>query len=214
MNGKAIVLNCITKRPAMRSTILFVATLALLAPLFARADPSFGERLAKAAVALTRQDVIYDGRYYRIPYPNGDVPPQVGVCADVIIRAYRALGIDLQQKVHEDMQAHFGLYPHLWGMKGTDTNIDHRRVPNLRVFFARHGQSLPVSADAADYRPGDIVSWNLKIFGSLPHIGIVSDVISPDGKRPLMVHNIGEGQKLEDMLFDYTITGHYRYTGE
>ncbi|HTK84246.1 MAG TPA: DUF1287 domain-containing protein [Patescibacteria group bacterium] len=197
----------------MRHLILLVVTLALFAPVVAHADPAFGEKLAKAAVDLTRQNVVYDGSYYRIPYPNGDVPPHVGVCADVIIRAYRKLGVDLQQRVHEDMQAHFGLYPHLWGMKGTDTNIDHRRVPNLRVFFARHGRSLPVSTNA-DYRQGDIVSWNLKKQGSLPHIGIVSNVMSADGKRPLMVHNIGEGQKLEDMLFDYTITGHYRYAGE
>lgn len=198
----------------MRHFILLLATLALLVPSDGRADPEFGRKLAKAAVELTTQNVVYDGTYHRISYPNGDVPPNIGVCADVIIRAYRKLGIDLQQKVHEDMKAHFDLYPRLWGMSGTDTNIDHRRVPNLRVFFTRHGRTLPVSADAADYRPGDIVSWNLKKKGSLPHIGIVSDVMSADGKRPLMVHNIGLGQKLEDMLFDYTITGHYRYAGE
>lgn len=198
----------------MRHFILLLATLALLLPSATRADPEFGRKLAKAAVELTTQNVVYDGTYHRISYPNGDVAPNIGVCADVIIRAYRKLGIDLQQKVHEDMKAHFDLYPRLWGMSGTDTNIDHRRVPNLRVFFTRHGRVLPVSADAAEYKPGDIVSWNLKKKGSLPHIGIVSDIISADGKRPLMVHNIGQGQKLEDMLFDYTITGHYRYAEE
>jgi uncharacterized protein len=196
----------------MKKFLFPLLVLALLLPAGARAEP-FGEKLAAAALDLTKQHVVYNGRYYRISYPGGDVPAHVGVCADVIVRAYRALGIDLQKKVHEDMAAHFSLYPKLWGLKGTDTNIDHRRVPNLRVFFARRGEALPVSADPADYKPGDIVSWNLKKTGSLPHIGIASALKSGDGKRPLMVHNIGGGQKLEDMLFDYTITGHYRYTG-
>jgi uncharacterized protein len=196
----------------MKKLLPAIFALILLLPFGARAEP-FGDGLARAALELTKQNVVYNGGYYRIAYPGGDVPPGIGVCADVVVRAYRALGIDLQQKVHEDMAAHFSLYPRLWGLKGTDTNIDHRRVPNLRVFFARHGQSLPVSADPAAYRPGDLVTWNLRKTGSLPHIGIVSALKSGDGKRPLMVHNIGQGQKLEDMLFDYTITGHYRYTG-
>jgi len=193
------------------ATAIFV--LAFLLPPGVRAEPLFGEKLAKAAVALTKQDVVYDSGYYHIAYPGGDVPAHVGVCADVVIRSYRALGIDLQKKVHEDMRDHFALYPKLWGLTGTDTNIDHRRVPNLRVFLARHGQSLSASGNPGDYQPGDIVTWNLIKNGNLPHIGIVSGLKLADGKRPLMVHNIGQGQKLEDMLFDYTVTGHYRYTG-
>lgn len=154
----------------------------------------------------------YDGGYKAIPYPNGDVPPETGVCTDVIIRAYRALGFDLQKLVHEDMKRNFSKYPRLWGLSRPDRNIDHRRVPNLQVFFARHGKSLPVTKDPANYKTGDIVTWNLAHPSrSLPHIGIVSDKMSADGKTPLVVHNIGGGTQIEDMLFNYKITGHYRY---
>ncbi len=162
-----------------------------------------------AAVSQTRRHVTYDGAYRRIPYPMGDVAADRGVCTDVVIRAYRAIGIDLQQQVHEDMIADFAAYPHLWGQSKPDSNIDHRRVPNLRAFFARHGTSLPVSAKAKDYRPGDIVTWMLP--GNLPHIGIVADRYSADGQRPMIIHNIGAGPKIEDTLFAYPMTGHYRY---
>ena len=128
-----------------------------------------------------------------------------------MIRSYRALGIDLQQLIHEDMKAHFRSYPKNWGLKRTDTNIDHRRVPNLQVFFTRRGQSLKVTHNPGDYQPGDLVTWHLD--NNLPHIGIVVDRRSADGKRPLIVHNIGDGPKLEDRLFAFKITGHYRYTG-
>lgn len=170
---------------------------------------SFASRLCKAAIALTQQQVTYDPAYYAIPYPNGDVPPTRGVCTDVVIRAYRKLGIDLQKLVHEDMKQHFHLYPKKWGLKKPDTNIDHRRVPNLMVFFERHGKSLPVTANASDYKPGDLVTWDLG--NNTPHIGIVMDKKSADGKRPLIVHNIGGGQEISDCLFSYTITGHYVY---
>jgi len=166
--------------------------------------------LVAAALKRTEHVVKYDGSYRSIPYPNGDVPANIGVCTDVIIRSYRALGIDLQRLVHEDMRAAFDAYPNKWGLKRPDRNIDHRRVPNLRRFFERHGQSLPVSRDAAQYKPGDIVSWMLP--GNLPHIGIVTNQKSIDGKRPLIVHNISAGPKLDDMLFDYKITGRYRYS--
>ncbi len=147
-----------------------------------------------------------------IGYPGGDVPPEIGVCTDVVIRAYRALGIDLQRRVHEDMRGAFDRYPQRWGLHRPDPNIDHRRVPNLRVFFRRHGMEFPVTDVASNYVAGDLVTW---IVGdSLPHIGIVVDRRSPDGKRPLVVHNIGAGPKLEDVLFAYPITGHYRYEGE
>lgn len=159
--------------------------------------------------------LTYDGAYKSIPYPNGDVPIETGVCTDVIIRAYRALGFDLQKLVHEDMKKHFSKYPKIWGMTRTDRNIDHRRVPNLEVFFARHGKKLPVTKNPADYKTGDIVTWNLAHPSrSLPHIGIISDKLSDDGKTPLVVHNIGGGAQVEDMLFNYKITGHYRYAPE
>ena len=153
----------------------------------------------------------YDGSYRSIPYPGGDVPENVGVCTDVLVRSYRAIGIDLQRLVHEDMSADFDAYPRYWGLSRPDTNIDHRRVPNLRRFFERHGVSLEVSDDPADYRPGDIVSWMLP--GNNPHIGIVTNEKSADGERPLIVHNIGLGPKKDDMLFLFEITGHYRYLG-
>jgi len=166
-------------------------------------------KLVAAAIERTTHNVRYDGSYRKIAYPGGDVPDNVGVCTDVIVRSYRALGIDLQKEVHEDMRRHFSLYPKKWGLKKPDTNIDHRRVPNLQTFFTRHGQKLPVSDDAEAYRPGSLVTWMLP--GNLPHIGIVTDRRSEDGRRPLIVHNIGAGTVLEDMLFAYKITGHYRY---
>lgn len=170
------------------------------------------EALVQAAHERTEHFVIYKPAYVRLDYPMGDVPANTGVCTDVIIRAYRsALGIDLQVKVHEDMKAAFEAYPskRIWGMERPDKNIDHRRVPNLEVFFERHGESLAISQDANDYKPGDLVTWRLS--RGQPHIGIVTEQMSRDGQRPLIVHNIGWGPKLDDMLFDYEITGHFRY---
>jgi uncharacterized protein len=188
------------------------AVAALLIAPVARAD-EFTSRLVAAALAQTSQRVVYDGSYRRIPYPGGDVPANVGVCTDVVIRAYRQLGVDLQQKVHEDMGAAFSAYPKLWGMRGPDPNIDHRRVPNLQAFFRRRGAERRIARpDPAAYAPGDLVTWMLP--GNLPHIGVVSDQRSPDGQHPLIVHNIGRGPEVEDMLFEYPITGVYRYRGE
>jgi len=172
-------------------------------------ESDFSIRLSKAAIELTKDDVIYDPSYYSISYPNGDVPADRGVCTDVVIRAYRKVGIDLQKEVHEDMKAHFSLYPKIWGMKTTDKNIDHRRVPNLMVFFKREGVVKPMTKNAEDYIPGDIVCWNLG--GGTTHIGIVVNRKSNDGQRYMMVHNIGGGQVLEDCLFDFKIIGHYYY---
>lgn len=169
----------------------------------------FYNRLSVAAIGLTKDKVTYDPRYYSIPYPNGDVPADKGVCTDVIVRAYRKLGIDLQKEVHEDMKANFNKYPKKWGMKRTDKNIDHRRVPNLAVFFSRFGTVETISDKGEDYMPGDIVTWDLG--KGLVHIGIVTDRKSADKKRPLIVHNIGAGQVLEDCLFSFKITGRYRY---
>ncbi|MDE5422639.1 DUF1287 domain-containing protein [Ancylomarina sp. DW003] len=151
----------------------------------------------------------YDPSYFSIAYPNGDVPADKGVCTDVVIRAYRLKGIDLQKEVHEDMKANFKLYPKIWGLKTTDKNIDHRRVPNLMTYFKRQGASEAITQHAADYQPNDIVCWRLE--GGLTHIGIVVNRKSADGKRHLIVHNIGAGQVVEDCLFDFKIIGHYRY---
>jgi len=166
-------------------------------------------KLSDATIALTKNRVIYDPAYFKIAYPNGDVPADRGVCTDVVIRAYRKLGTDLQQEVHEDMKANFRLYPKNWGMKTTDRNIDHRRVPNLMVFFGRKGTKKPMTKNAADYLPGDIVCWDLN--GRQLHIGMVINQKSGDGKRFLIVHNIGAGQVIEDVLFAWKIIGHYTY---
>jgi len=166
-------------------------------------------QLSDAAFSLTRDAVVYDPAYFTIPYPNGDVPEGKGVCTDVIIRTYRKLGIDLQKAVHEDMQQHFGLYPKKWGLKKTDTNIDHRRVPNLMTFFSRKGTVKSITKKGDDYVPGDIVAWRLE--GGLTHIGVVVNQKSKDRNRYLVVHNIGNGQELSDCLFSYTVIGHYFY---
>ena len=161
---------------------------------------------AKRQVGVTRS---YDPHYRRIGYPNGDVPRETGVCTDVVIRAYRHAGVDLQVLVHEDMKSAFSAYPKNWGLRRPDTNIDHRRVPNLATFFRRKGTALTVTRKGADYRPGDIVTWRLS--SGVPHIGIISDVPVRGTDRHLVVHNIGSGAQIEDVLFDYALTGHYRF---
>ncbi len=173
------------------------------------AQNNSAEQLSNAALELTQQRVEYYPGYIRIAYPNGDVPANKGVCTDVIIRAYRKLGIDLQKEVHEDMSKNFHLYPKNWGLKKPDTNIDHRRVPNLMVYFKRFGNVKPITQNPNDYKPGDIVCWNLG--GGITHIGIVVNEKTTDGNRYLIVHNIGTGQVLEDCLFSFKIIGHYTY---
>lgn len=171
-------------------------------------DDSFATRLANAALDRTKDTVRYVGDYTKIPYPNGDVPAGTGVCTDEVIRSYRKLGIDLQRLVHEDMAAHFDVYPKQWKLPKPDSNIDHRRVPNLQTFLRRQGAALPLSKKPEDYRPGDIVTYNLT--GNLTHIAIV--VPSPKGEsRPWIVHNIGEGPQMENSLFEFELTGHYRW---
>jgi uncharacterized protein YijF (DUF1287 family) len=172
---------------------------------------SFAEKLSNAAIQIIDKDVVYTPDYVKLKYPNGDVPAKTGVCTDVIIRAYRKLNIDLQKEVHEDMAANFTKYPNLkkWGMKTTDKNIDHRRVPNLEVFFGRKGKTLSITQNANDYKTGEIVTWMIN--DKLPHIGIITHLKSKDGKRNLIVHNVGNGQVLEDCLFSYTIVGHFQY---
>lgn len=170
---------------------------------------SFLYKLNEAAISIKDPSIKYVPDYVQIPYPNGDVPSNTGVCTDVIIRAYRKLGTDLQQLVHEDMKANFNKYPKIWGRKTPDENIDHRRVPNLMTFFKRKGESLPISNNGRDYKPGSIITWNLS--GGLTHIGIVVNIASTDGKRPLIMHNIGSGQIIEDCLLKYEITGHFHF---
>lgn len=190
---------------------LFFSVFILCVSFLTQASGLSSESVAAAALERTQHAVLYNGAYVRIDYPMGDVPANIGVCTDVVIRTYRALGIDLQQRVHEDMKRHFSEYPskRIWGLTRTDTNIDHRRVPNLRVYFSRQGKSFNISRKASAYLPGDIVSWRLS--NGRPHIGIVSSKKNSAGSRYLVVHNIGAGPKAEDVLFDYDLTGHYRY---
>lgn len=188
---------------------MILAQLGITVLLIAYTQDSFLLKLSDAAVQLTHDQVRYDPSYFVIAYPNGDIPADKGVCTDVIIRAYRRMGVDLQKSVHEDMAQNFGVYPKNWGLKKPDKNIDHRRVPNLRTFFARHGTSLTPTSKSDDYKPGDIVTWDLG--KGITHIGIVVKNRSDDNKRHLIVHNIGNGQELSDCLFLFPITGHYRY---
>ncbi|WP_396154647.1 DUF1287 domain-containing protein [Flavobacterium macrobrachii] len=169
---------------------------------------TFEEKLSNAAISIIDESIVYTPDYVSIKYPNGDVPAKTGVCSDVVIRAYRKLGIDLQKEVHEDMKANFSKYPTKWGLKKTDTNIDHRRVPNLEVFFERKGKKLPISKNASDYKTGEMVTW--MIGGKLPHIGIVTHKKSSNG-NPMIVHNVGGGQVAEDCLFSWEIVGHYSF---
>ena len=174
-------------------------------------NSAFSFDLVNAAIERLSHTVKYDGSYREIPFPWGDVPDNIGVCTDVVIRSYRKLGIDLQERVNADMLVSFNQYPNLakWDRTAPDTNIDHRRVLNLRVFFTRNGSAKPITNNANDYWPGDLVTWD--IMPGMPHIGIITHKVSNDKKRPLIVHNMGKGPKLEDILFTMKITGHYRY---
>jgi uncharacterized protein YijF (DUF1287 family) len=205
---------------AKRWLVLFVALAMPTSPSAVQTRPTasgsrqeFLNKLAAAAIERTHRSVRYVSSYVRIPYPGGDVPADTGVCTDEIVRSYRALGIDLQKEVHEDMVRNFSAYPnkHRWMLAHPDSNIDHRRVPNLMMFFSRKGEILPISNRTEDYAPGDIVTWDLG--GGVPHIGIVVDGRSAQTGRYMVVHNIGQGPKMEDVLFNWRITGHYRYFG-
>ena len=190
----------------MRGVLITFLSL-LISPGFFQTDEI---TLWDAAIALTNNRVTYDPSYFSIPYPNGDVPADKGVCTDVIIRAYRKVGIDLQKEVHEDMKKNFNLYPNKWKLTKPNKNIDHRKVPNLMTFFSRFGTTNVISKNPADYKPGDIVARNLG--GNLKHIGIVINKKSEDGARYRIVHNIGNGQEISDCLFSYKINGHYSYS--
>jgi uncharacterized protein len=195
------------------SPILAIVLLAQGSPAVPSTREAFLLHLSAAAIERTHHAVRYDPAYVRVPYPSGDVPADTGVCTDEVIRSYRALGIDLQKEVHEDMEANFAAYPNQsrWLLGRPDSNIDHRRVPNLMTFFSRKGEGLAISSAGREYRPGELVTWDLG--GGVPHIGILVDKMSADGARYLIVHNIGRGPQMEDVLFNWKITGHYRYFG-
>jgi len=182
---------------------------ALIEAAQVKADATPLEKINAGAIEQTTQTTGYDPSYVKLGYPNGDVAPSTGVCADVVVRAFRKAGIDLQKELHEDMSRNFAKYPQKWGARGPDTNIDHRRVPNLMTWFDRQGKAQPITKDAKDYLPGDVVSWQLD--NGLPHIGMVSKIKVEGSDRYAMVHNIGLGARIEDVLFAWKITGHYRY---
>lgn len=168
------------------------------------------KKMLESAVEQTTLTKIYDPAYVVLPYPNGDVPMEKGVCTDVVIRSFRKAGVDLQKEVHEDMKTNFAVYPKKWGLKAADSNIDHRRVPNLQTYFTRNGKSLQITDKAENYKPGDVVAWDLDGKG-MTHIGVVSNIWNESTKRYTIIHNIGSGTKAEDCLFDWKVIGHYRY---
>jgi uncharacterized protein len=209
-----------TARNWRAGLVLVVATTALTSVALSQTNPlestshqQFLKKLSEAAIERTHHSVRYDPSYVRILYPGGDVPSDTGVCTDEVIRSYRALGIDLQKEVHEDMEKNYPAYPRKWTwmLSHPDSNIDHRRVPNLMVFFSRKGETLSITDRGEDYAPGDLVTWDLG--GGVPHIGIVTDQKLAQSAWYMVVHNIGRGPALEDVLFKWKITGHYRYFG-
>lgn len=177
-------------------------------PLPDNASPQLKQML-EGAIAQAGVTTSYDPSYVALEYPGGDVPEKTGVCSDVVVRAFRKAGIDLQKEIHEDMKAARSEYPTKWGAIGPDRNIDHRRVLNLMVYFKRQGKSLPISNAAGDYQPGDVVAWELS--NGIDHIGIVTNMVSGSDGRYLIVHNIGAGTRIEDVMFAWTIKGHYRF---
>jgi uncharacterized protein YijF (DUF1287 family) len=200
----------ITRRAALPFGLLCLAMPVAMAQETPDA-PDWRTKLVDAAREQIGVTTLYDPTYVRLNYPGGDVAQERGVCTDVVVRAYRrAFDLDLQRLVHEDMAANFAAYPKIWGLKAPDRNIDHRRVPNLAVFFGRRGISLPVSQDPADYSPGDLVTQMLA--PNVPHIAIVSSNRSAEvPERALVIHNIGRGAQEEDTLFAFEQTGHFRF---
>jgi uncharacterized protein YijF (DUF1287 family) len=180
----------------------------VIGPLPAKASAQL-KQLVEAAVEQSKLTTGYDPSWVKIDYPGGDVPQDTGVCSDVVVRAFRKTGIDLQKEVHEDMTRAWSAYPKRWGANGTDTNIDHRRVLNLMTYFDRQGKSLPISNDRADYHPGDVIAWQLS--DGVEHIGILTNYWSQPDQHYLVVHNIGSGARIEDVLLAWKIIGHYRY---
>ena len=203
----SLVSACNEMRSASKTVYLSSSELAVATQLKPGATPL--DKALANSIEQTTKTVSYDPSYVKIAYPNGDVPVESGVCADVIVRAFRVGGVDLQKEVHEDMNGNFKKYPQKWGAKKPDRNIDHRRVANLMTWFERRGKKLVLSDNAKDYRAGDVVAWELNN-GRL-HIGLISAIKIPGTDRLAVVHNIGLGARLEDVLFEWKIIGHYRY---
>jgi uncharacterized protein YijF (DUF1287 family) len=202
------VVGCYTSQPAPQSAAVPPTPASTVQPLPANTSPQL-KQLVEAAIEQSQVTTGYDPAWVRIEYPNGDVPANTGVCSDVIVRAFRKAGIDLQKEVHEDMTRAWSEYPRKWGAQGPDTNIDHRRVLNLTTYFERQHKSLPITNERGDYLPGDVVAWELS--DGIEHIGIVTNLYSESDKHCLIVHNIGAGARLEDVLLAWKIIGHYRY---
>ena len=199
--------NC--QRPYQKRAVAVVTPPASIAkPLPATASPQL-KQFIDAAIEQSKVTTGYDPSYVGLDYPNGDVPINTGVCSDVVVRAFRKVGIDLQKELHEDMTRAWSEYPKKWGARGTDTNIDHRRVLNLNTYFTRQGKSLPITDNRADYLPGDVVAWELS--DGVEHIGILTNLWSEADKHYLVVHNIGSGARIEDVLLAWKIIGHYRH---
>lgn len=200
--------SCNRREPAGRLAAVASTPTPVARALPANVSPQL-RQLIDAAIEQSKVTTGYDPSWVRIDYPNGDVPSNTGVCSDVIVRAFRQTGIDLQKEVHDDMTRAWSEYPRKWGARGTDTNIDHRRVLNLATWFDRQGRSLPVTDDRADYLPGDVVAWELS--EGVEHIGILTNLSSEADKNYFIVHNIGAGARVEDVLLAWKIIGHYRY---
>ncbi len=201
-----IAAGCQRQSHALKSTPAEVVPADATTRPFAADAPPPLRQLVEAAIEQTKVTRSYDPSYVGIDYPGGDVPLETGVCSDVVVRAFRKAGIDLQKELHEDMRRAMSAYPTRWGLSRPDSNIDHRRVLNLMTWFNRQGKSLPISNQRSDYLPGDLVTWDLG--GGIDHIGIVTNLWS---ENYLIVHNIGAGARAEDVLFRWKITGHYRY---
>lgn len=206
-----VLLGCVTGCHSIASSrqTIQLPDSDLQAAIKVKADATPLEKLNASAIEQTTYTTGYDPAYVRLDYPNGDVPKETGVCADVVVRAFRSAGLDLQKELHEDMAASFARYPKKWNAKKPDKNIDHRRVPNLMTWFKRKGKELPITKSDKDYQPGDVVAWELD--SGLVHIGLVSKIKADGGERFAIAHNIGAGARLEDVLFQWKIIGHYRY---
>jgi len=202
------VVTCQRQYVTRRAVVVVTPPPSVARPLPPNASPQL-KQFVEAAIEQSKVTTGYDPSYVKIDYPNGDVSSDTGVCSDVVVRAFRKAGIDLQKEVHEDMQRARSEYPRKWGARGSDTNIDHRRVLNLTTWFDRQGKSLPITDDRADYLPGDVVAWELS--DGVGHIGILTNLSSEADKHYLIVHNIGAGARLEDVLLAWKIIGHYRY---
>jgi hypothetical protein len=196
-------------RSSAKAAVLTVLLCLGAAEAHAAQPPRQAVQVVAGAIEQTGYTHLYDPAYVQLAYPGGDPPPDRGVCSDVVVRAFRRAGVDLQKEVHEDMARNFSVYPNQWHLRAPDPNIDHRRVPNLMTYFTRMGKSVPVSRKPEDYAPGDVVAWDLG--GGLLHIGVVSDTRASGSRDYEIVHNIGAGARLEDVLFSWTIIGHYRY---